>query len=519
MQFSTDPRSSPTKPASPPQSPPRKPTHAPRPSTTSQNSNKELPKERMTTPAIQTLPAFRYVEERDRTPEPEFQSESESEAEEEDEPEMLQPAVFTLQPRVYSPAASSAAKKQSPSPPSQPQPRQMSPPKPEVEAAPALRERSSLMQRLSMKRKQTPTATTMSMRDISPLTQHSPNMGPPRFSHLARTPQKSPMPESPRQISNTSMRSNAAANSPRQSNRQSPVQGFFPPHRTSNPATVTFQNSTKTTFGVPAGYYPAVDDPVLIPSQLPTPADSQSLNEGYFPMPPTIQSGAASPYINSPRSEQQQHFRPVRADPNSPLQRPWTAAPEVQQQHSLRHSSSNVAFHSHNNNHHHHHHSSNNSNNSNNYKHQPRDPNTLSSSVPRGQSNLNRTTVASNLSVDTTLTNRSGETVGVDSDGKKIKKKRSGFGWLKKAFSLSEEERAAFEERRRRTEGTGGGGGGGGYGVADGYGHGHGQRGHQSARPGTSGYGYNGYNGSGGGYGGEERVREAPRWVDGRRVR
>ncbi len=34
-------------------------------------------------------------------------------------------------------------------------------------------------------------------------------------------------------------------------------------------------------------------------------------------------------------------------------------------------------------------------------------------------------------------------------NGKKIKKKRSAFGWLKKAFSLSEEEKAAFEERRR----------------------------------------------------------------------
>jgi hypothetical protein len=39
----------------------------------------------------------------------------------------------------------------------------------------------------------------------------------------------------------------------------------------------------------------------------------------------------------------------------------------------------------------------------------------------------------------------------IDSNGerKKVKKKRSAFGWLKKAFSLSEEEKAAFEERRR----------------------------------------------------------------------
>jgi hypothetical protein len=43
-------------------------------------------------------------------------------------------------------------------------------------------------------------------------------------------------------------------------------------------------------------------------------------------------------------------------------------------------------------------------------------------------------------------------TVGVDEHGKKIKKKRSAFGWLKKAFSLSEEEKREFEERRKRTE-------------------------------------------------------------------
>lgn len=42
----------------------------------------------------------------------------------------------------------------------------------------------------------------------------------------------------------------------------------------------------------------------------------------------------------------------------------------------------------------------------------------------------------------------------VDANGerKKVKKKRSAFGWLKKAFSLSEEEKAAFEERRRMAD-------------------------------------------------------------------
>ncbi len=35
-------------------------------------------------------------------------------------------------------------------------------------------------------------------------------------------------------------------------------------------------------------------------------------------------------------------------------------------------------------------------------------------------------------------------------NGKKVKKKKSGFGWLKKAFSLSEEEKAEFEAKRRQ---------------------------------------------------------------------
>lgn len=37
-------------------------------------------------------------------------------------------------------------------------------------------------------------------------------------------------------------------------------------------------------------------------------------------------------------------------------------------------------------------------------------------------------------------------------DGKKVKKKRSAFGWLKKAFALSEEEKMEFEAKRRREE-------------------------------------------------------------------
>lgn len=45
-------------------------------------------------------------------------------------------------------------------------------------------------------------------------------------------------------------------------------------------------------------------------------------------------------------------------------------------------------------------------------------------------------------------------TTMIDANGKqqKVKKKRSAFGWLKKAFSLSEEEKAAFEEKRKKAD-------------------------------------------------------------------
>ncbi len=35
------------------------------------------------------------------------------------------------------------------------------------------------------------------------------------------------------------------------------------------------------------------------------------------------------------------------------------------------------------------------------------------------------------------------------SGGKTLKKKRSAFGWLKKAFALDDEERMAFEQKKR----------------------------------------------------------------------
>jgi hypothetical protein len=101
------------------------------------------------------------------------------------------------------------------------------------------------------------------------------------------------------------------------------------------------------------------------------------------PASPKVQQILGAPYVDSPQSDQQ-HFHPVRASPHSPLQRPWTAA-------------------------------------------------------PNSPSNLRSQTSLSKMSQMTTATE----------NGARVKKKKSGFGWLKKAFSLSEEEKKIFEEKRR----------------------------------------------------------------------
>ncbi|KAI0881467.1 uncharacterized protein GGS22DRAFT_181628 [Annulohypoxylon maeteangense] len=91
--------------------------------------------------------------------------------------------------------------------------------------------------------------------------------------------------------------------------------------------------------------------------------------------------------IPSPRSDQQ-HYFPVRASPHSPLQqRPWTSGTNIQQNH---------------------------------VRNQP---------SAMGMSMLSNVTTLS-------------------PENKTLKKKRSAFGWLKKAFSLDDEERAEFEARR-----------------------------------------------------------------------
>ncbi|KAI0410081.1 hypothetical protein F4802DRAFT_604109 [Xylaria palmicola] len=99
--------------------------------------------------------------------------------------------------------------------------------------------------------------------------------------------------------------------------------------------------------------------------------------------------------IPSPRSDQQQYFYPVLASPHSPLQqRPHTSA-------TAR-------------------------------------PHTSHAGHIRDQRS------AMGMSMLSNVTNVEGQ------DGKRLKKKKSAFGWLKKAFTLDEEEKAEFRARKQQ---------------------------------------------------------------------
>ncbi|KAI1160727.1 hypothetical protein F5B18DRAFT_663650 [Nemania serpens] len=99
--------------------------------------------------------------------------------------------------------------------------------------------------------------------------------------------------------------------------------------------------------------------------------------------------------IPSPRSDKQQYFYPVRASPHSPLQqRPHTSA-------TAR-------------------------------------PHTSNTARVRDQRS------AMGMSMLSNVTNAEGQ------DGKKVKKKKSAFGWLKKAFTLDDDEREEFQARKQQ---------------------------------------------------------------------
>jgi hypothetical protein len=176
-----------------------------------------------------------------------------------------------------------------------------------------------------------------------------------------------------------------------------------PPEKKPSPKPLTPSSSQSQTIipvkssppsrGLPDSAYGSDTDKIV--NQSNTAPDYFGLrpNVSYFDRPvsdyarspgsPKAQQILGAPFAASPQSDQP-HFHPVKASLHSPLQRPWTAA-------------------------------------------------------PNSPSNLRSQTSLSKMSQMTTVTE----------NGMRVKKKKSGFGWLKKAFSLSEEEKKIFEEKRR----------------------------------------------------------------------
>ncbi|KAF4980699.1 hypothetical protein FZEAL_3367 [Fusarium zealandicum] len=116
-------------------------------------------------------------------------------------------------------------------------------------------------------------------------------------------------------------------------------------------------------------------------------------------------------FMASPHSEQQQYYHPVRASPHSPLQqRPHTAGPADAQYRPSGYFPG----------------------------HQRNQPSRMG-----GMSMLSSVTTATHDD-SATVTSRATTQAG----GKRVKKKKSAFGWLKKAFSMDESEKAEYEARR-----------------------------------------------------------------------
>ncbi|CAG7560295.1 unnamed protein product [Fusarium equiseti] len=135
------------------------------------------------------------------------------------------------------------------------------------------------------------------------------------------------------------------------------------------------------------------------PHRLPRASSHADFNAPRFP-----------PTLPSPHSEYQQTYHPVRASPHSPLQqRPHTAGPADQYHNSGYFQG-----------------------------HQRNQPSRMG-----GMSTLSSVTTATNDDA-ATVTSRATTQAG----GKRVKKKKSAFGWLKKAFSLDEDEKAEYEARK-----------------------------------------------------------------------
>ncbi|XMA18770.1 hypothetical protein WAI453_011561 [Rhynchosporium graminicola] len=465
-----------------------------------QSMYKDLPSDPdMITPAIRaTLPAFRLVQDRQQTPEPEPESYSEEEKDSEDEHEAEEPA-FTLKPTTYTPVPSPLPSPRPPlgpvqAPPSPPP--EIQRPSPENQQAPEVKKRSSLRKRFSLGKKKEkpqesmlqappPIDTYWAARQRVTSSQPTPRArqssvlieqnSVPRPSEgqdvipsdtqnsfptaVTRERQASFPQEREKRLSLFSKRQKSNPNlGERQKSVSSEIQPSIPnlrerrisiPHGRGHQTLIT----TSPSRGLDSAYCSDFD-------QKKSPQDQNIIQPHFAPLTQTTshQSGNTNDSqsnirpqfardFSSPRSDQQ-FFRPVQASPHSPLQRPWTAGPSNPLHMHSNSSNSNLSFHT-----------SYTSQTSRDFHHS-RVPSQLAhtgsytgSGAYGGVYGGNRRGSPSTMggqSVKSEMTTMT----EIDGNGerKKVKKKRSAFGWLKKAFSLSEEERAEFERKRMRDE-------------------------------------------------------------------
>ncbi|PVH69978.1 hypothetical protein DL98DRAFT_149402 [Cadophora sp. DSE1049] len=406
--------------ASPEPSPMASPPDSPESKLMRQSMLKTLPEDpNIITPAIRaTLPAFQLVQDRERTPEPDARRYSTEEEEGELE--------FTLKPHTYTPVPSPLP---SPRPPTAPVQAPPSPPPevqrpPEIQQVPEIRQRSSLRKRFSLgKRKETPPEITLqapppldtywSARQRVTSAQPTPHERQSSAQNsIPRDRQNSNPHERPRERQNSVF--NERQNSPRDRQNSIPRERqtsiTTPPSRGLDSAYCSdFEKNSPQTLSQPTPL-----------TQTTSHQSSGSHNTNGSQS--NVRHQFARDFVPSPRSDQQ-FFRPIQASPHSPLQRPWTAGPSNPLHMHSNSSTSNLS--SHRDYHHSH------------------TPSQLGNR--RGAPSTMGMSVMSDMTMMTE----------VDGNGerKKVKKKRSAFGWLKKAFSLSEEEKAAFEEKRKGLEG------------------------------------------------------------------
>ncbi|KAG4433275.1 hypothetical protein IFR05_011245 [Cadophora sp. M221] len=418
--------------ASPEPSPMASPPDSPESKLMRQSMLKNLPSDpNMITPAIRaTLPAFQLVQDRERTPEPDSGRYSSDEEEEEEEPE------FTLKPHTYTPVPSPLP---SPRPPTAPvqappsPPPEIQRPTPEIQQPPEVRQRSSLRKRFSLgKRKETPPEITLQA--PPPLDTYwgarqrvnSSQSTPHERQNSALSDRQNPIPRE-RQNSAPRERQNSIF-SERQKSIPRDRQNSIPQDRQNSiPRERQTSITTPPSRGLDSAY--CSDFEKNSPQNLsqPTPltqtvSHQSSGSRNTNGSQSNIRHQFARDFVPSPRSDQQ-FFRPVQASPHSPLQRPWTAGPSNPLHMHSNSSTSNLS--SHRDYHHSH------------------TPSQLGNR--RGAPSTMGMSVMSDMTMMTE--------VDANGEKKKVKKKRSAFGWLKKAFSLSEEEKAAFEEKRRGMEG------------------------------------------------------------------